>query len=138
MSRGDDERDTVAFFMARWHGKDDRVRLVAISKGADFEIDLSRFAEAETAFAYVDDVGSSVEILHGLAVDGRMSIPDRGPFMWLDGPRDCVLMRPTEQGRKDGRVSFRSHGLGEFCVEIYLVRPNGSVELLHENDFCFK
>lgn len=124
--------------MARWHGKDDRVRLVAISKGADFEIDLSRFTEAEPAFAYVDDLGTSVLILHGLAVDGRITISDRPAFMWLKGPRDCVLMRPTAEGTKDGRVSFRSLGVGEFCVEIYLVRPDGSVELLHENDFCFK
>lgn len=29
--------------MARWHGMDDRVRLISITHGADFEIDLSRF-----------------------------------------------------------------------------------------------
>jgi hypothetical protein len=124
--------------MARWHGKDDRVRLVAISKGADFEIDLARCAEVEPAFAYVDDLGTSVEILHGLTVDGRITIPDRPAFMWLTGPRNCILMRPTPEGTKSGRVSFRSHGIGEFCVEIYLVRRDGSVELLHENDFTFK
>ena len=46
-------RRIVAVLMARWHGKDDRVRLVDVSKGAAFEIDLSRFREAEPAFAYV-------------------------------------------------------------------------------------
>ena len=123
--------------MARWQGKDDRVRLVSISKGAEFAIDLSRF-EADTAFAYVDDSVSDVLILHGLAVDGRITIPDRPDFMWLKGPRDCVLLRPTAEARKDGRASFRSLSTGEFCVEIYAVRAGGSVEHLHENDFCFK
>ena len=124
--------------MARWHGKDERVRLVSISSGADFLINLSLCAEASPAFAYVDDVGCGVQILHGLSLDGRITIPDRPRFMWLDGPRDCVLLRPTEEGMKGGTVSFRSLGVGEFCVEIYLVRPDGSTELLHENDFCFK
>lgn len=120
--------------MAQWHGKDDRVRLASISSGADFVIDLARCAEA--AFAYVDDVGCGVQILDGLALDGRITIPDRPRFMWLDGPRDCVLLRPTDDGMKSGRASFRSLGVGEFCVEIYLVRSDGSTELIHENDFC--
>jgi predicted TIM-barrel enzyme len=114
------------------------VRLVSISQGADFELDLSAFSEAEPVFAYVDDVGAGVEVLRGLVVDGRMTIQNRPPFMWLQGPRDCVLLKASAEGRRDRRGSFRSLGVGEFCLEVYYVRPDKSVVLLHKDDFCFK
>jgi hypothetical protein len=115
-----------------------RVQLVSISEGADFEIDLSAFPEAEPVFAYVDDVGSGVEELRGLVLDGRMTIHDQPSFMWLKGSRDCVLLRATTEGIRERRASFRSLGVGEFCLEIYHVRPDRSVELLRQDDFCFK
>jgi hypothetical protein len=86
----------------------------------------------------VDDDATRILILEGLALDGRITIAGCPDFMWLKGLRDCVLMRPTKEGTRNGRVSFRALAVGEFCVEIYLVRPGGSIELLHENDFCFK
>ena len=114
---------------------DDRVKLVSITRGADFEIDVSRFA-MPAAFACVDDaVQGAVKVLEGLEVVGRITIADRGRFMWLDGPRDCVLMRALPGATK---ASFRSLGIGEFCVEIYYVPETGSPELLIEADFCFK
>lgn len=114
------------------------VRLVSISRGAEFEVDLSAFSEAEPVFAYVDDVKAGVEVLHGLVVDGRMMIQDRPRFMWLEGPRDCVVLKPNAEGMRDRRTSFRSLGVGEFCLEVYHVRPDQSVVLLHKDEFCFK
>jgi hypothetical protein len=109
--------------MAKWHGLDHRVRLVSITHGADFEIDLTGFSDSAPAFGYVDDAKCPVKVLE-----------NRPAFMWLDGPRECVLLRAS--GGKT--ASFRSLAVGEFCVEIYHVRPDGSAELLHQNDFCFK
>lgn len=116
----------------------DAVRLVNISRGAVFEIDLSRFAESEPAFAYVDDVRGGLDELRGLVTDGRITVADRPAFMWLQGPRDCVRLRVTPEGAREGRVSFRSKSVGEFCLEIYRLRPDGGAELVHQNDFCFK
>jgi len=120
--------------MAKWQGMDQRVRLVSIAHGADFEIDLSGFADPTPAFAYVDDYKAPVKLLENLSSDGTITIENRPVFMWLDGPRECVLLRATG-GEK---ASFRSLAVGEFCVEIYYVRPDGSAELIHQNDFCFK
>lgn len=114
------------------------VRLVSITHGAEYEIDLSPFAEADLLFAYVDDLGCGVEPLRGLVADGRVTIEGRPPFMWLDGPRDCALLRVTEDGRRAGRVALRSLAVGEFCLEIYRMRPGAGAELLHSADFCFK
>jgi len=122
-----------------WKGHDDRVRLVSISRGAEFELDLARFPDAEPTFAYVDDYDGSVEVLRGLEVAGTITIPDRPQFMWLEeGPRTCVLLRATAAGMGERRAAFRTLSVGEFCLEIYSVRPDQSVELLHQNDFCFK
>jgi hypothetical protein len=120
--------------MAKWQSMDPRVRLVAITHGADFEIDLTGFPDPTPAFAYVDDDGGSVEVLQNCSIDGHITIDDRPDFMWLRGPRACVQLRST--GGKT--ASFRSLTVGEFCVEIYYVRSDGSAELIHQNDFCFK
>lgn len=116
----------------------DPVRLVSITRGAEFEIDLSRFAEPNPVFAYVDDVRGSLDELRGLVIDGRITLADRPVFMWLQGARDCVRLRVTVEGARAGRVSFRSQSVGEFCLEVYRVLPDGGAELLHQNDFCFK
>jgi hypothetical protein len=120
--------------MAKWQGLDARVRLIKITDGANFEIDLTRFKDPAPTFAYVDDYKGSVEVLQNLRIDGSITIEDRPDFMWLRGPRECVRLRTT--GEK--KASFRSLMVGEFCVEIYYVAPDGSAELLHQNDFCFK
>lgn len=114
------------------------IRLVSISQGADFEVDLSASPEPEPVFAYVDDVGCSVEPLSGLVAEGRMTIEGQPPFMWLQGARTCVLLKAKAARGGGNLVSFRSLGVGEFCVEIYHVRPEGGVELLHQDHFCFK
>jgi hypothetical protein len=121
-------------FVAKWQGIDDRVRLVSITHGAEFEIDLTGFTDPTPAFGYVDDYKGSVKVLQNLSIDGNITTEDRPAFMWLQGPRECVLLRATG-GEK---ASFRSLTVGEFCVEIYYVRPDGSAELIHQNDFCFK
>ena len=114
------------------------VRLASISKGACFEIDLSAFLEPEPLFACVDDVGGWIKPLFGLVVAGRTIITDQPPFMWLQGSRDCVLLKTSAQGRQENRVSFLFLSVGEFCLEIYHISPDGNAELLYKNDFCFK
>lgn len=123
--------------MARWEANQS-VRLVDITHGADIEIDLSAFQEAEPVFAYTDDVGAGVEVLHGLEVAGRMTVEDQPPYMWLRGPRDCVLLRVTPEGAHGRHAAFRSLGVGEFCLEVYHMRSDMSPELLGRGDFCFK
>ena len=123
--------------MARWDGNQ-AVRLVSISHGADIEIDLSAFLEAEPVFAYVDDVGAGAEVLGGLEISGRMTVEGQPRYMWLDGPRDCVLLKATADGVQERRAAFRSLGVGEFCLEVYHVRPDTSVELVGKGDFCLK
>lgn len=120
--------------MAKWQSVDPRVRLVSITHGADFEIDLAAFPDPRPAFGYVDDTDGSVEVLQNLSVDGTVTIDHRPDFMWLRGPRACVQLRATG----GTAASFRALAVGEFCVEIYYLRPDGSVELVHQNDFCFK
>jgi hypothetical protein len=123
--------------MGRWD-LNQPVRLVSITDGADFEIDLSAFPEAEPVFAYTDDGGAGVKVLSGLEVTGRLTVPDQPAYMWLNGPRDCVLLKATPEGVRERRASFRSLGVGEFCLEVYHVRPDMSVALLRQDDFCFK
>lgn len=114
------------------------VRLVSISRGAEFVIDLSTFTEPEPLFAYVDDLDGSVEALRGSVIAGHITLYDQPPFMWLAGPRDCILLTPSAEGTEEGLLSFCSLSVGEFCLEIYHVRPDGSVVVLYRNDFCFK
>ena len=114
------------------------IRLTSISQGADFEIDLSAFPEKEPIFAYVDDVNGSVKPLSGLVVDGLLKIENQPSFMWLRGTRSCVLLKASLECRQGNLASFRSLAVGEFCLEIYHVRPDNSVKLLHQDDFCFK
>jgi hypothetical protein len=117
----------------------DLVRVVSTSEGGvGFEIDLSAFLEPEPLFGYVDDVGGGIKPLFGLVVAGRMIIADQPPFMWLEGSRDCVLLKTSAQGKQENRVSFLFLSVGEFCLEIYHISPDGSVELLYKNDCCFK
>jgi hypothetical protein len=111
---------------------------VRIINTFDFEIDLSAFLEPEPLFAYVDDVGSRIEPRFGLVVAGSIGIDDQPPFMWLEGPRDCILLKTSVQGRQEGHVSFFSPAVGEFCVEIYHLRPDRSAEVLYKNGFCLK
>ena len=114
------------------------VKLVSISQGAEFDIDLSAFPGAEPVFAYVDDLGSEVLPMFGLDIAGRMTIEDQPEYMWLNGPRNCVLLKTNAEGRRDRRVRLCSLGAGEFCLEIYHIRPDQSIELLYREDFCFK
>jgi len=115
------------------------VILRRISRGAEFEINLAAFPEAEPLFAYVDDVGCGVEPLEGLVVDGVIAIAGQPPYMWLKGLRNCVLLKAPADRREGTRAAFRSLGVGEFCLEIYHVLPNeGGAELLHRDDFIFK
>lgn len=124
--------------MARWDGNQS-VRLVGIScRGVDIEIDLSAFPEAGPVFAYADELGGRIEVLGGLEVAGRMTIEGQPPYMWLHGPRDCVLLKANADGARERRGAFRSRGVGEFCLEVYHVRPDLSVELIGRGDFCFK
>jgi hypothetical protein len=111
------------------------IQLVSISKGAEFSLDLSAFPEAEPEFAYVDDVKCKVEPLSGLVAQGRIKIEGRPPFMWLEGTRDCVLLKALGGAKT---ASFLSLAVGEFCLEVYHVRPDGDVDLLYQDDFCFK
>ncbi len=109
-----------------------------IEEGIVFEIDLSAFPETEPMFAYVDDVGSNVKPLSGLAVAGSKRIEGQPEFLWLKGTRDCVLLRATAALRRGSRVLFHSLGVGEFCVEIYHVSPEGDVRVLFRDDYCIK
>jgi hypothetical protein len=111
---------------------------MAITTGAEVEIDLSCFREPEPLFAYVDDVGCKVKPLSGLEISGKVTIENQPDFMWLKGKRDGVLLRATMECRQGHFASFRSLGIGEFCLEIYHVRPDQRVELLHQDDFAFK
>ncbi len=112
--------------------------MISITQGADFEIDLSAFSEKEPVFAYVDDGRCLVKPLSGLVIDGRLKLENQPPFMWLEGTRDCVLLKASLECRQGNIASFRSLEVGEFCLEIYHVRPDNSVKLLHQDDFCFK
>lgn len=118
------------------------VRLIDTSEGADFEIDLSYFPEPEPIFAYVDDLECSVMPLSGLVISGSMTIENQPNFMWLEGVRNCVILKTCKQ--QDGAesiqkfVSLRSLSVGEFCLEVYHVRPDCTVNLLYQNDFVFK
>lgn len=123
--------------MARWDANPS-VQLVSITRGAEISLNLSAFPEAEPVFAYADDVGTRIEVLSGLEVTGRMIIEGQPPYKWLDGPRDSVLLKATPAGVREGRAVFRSLGVGEFCLEVYHVRPDMRVELLGKGDFCFK
>jgi len=123
--------------MARWDATPS-VRLVSITRGAEIEFDLSAFPEVGPVFAYADDLGAGVEVLGGLEVAGRMTVEGQPPYMWLDGPRDCVLLRATPEGLRNRHAAFLSLGGGEFCLEVYRVKPDKSVELLGKGDFCFK
>tara|TARA_R110002096_G_scaffold29509_5_gene88964 strand:+ start:34608 stop:34964 length:357 start_codon:yes stop_codon:yes gene_type:complete len=114
------------------------IQLLSITRGADYEIDLTGFAEPEPSFAYVDDVGSKVQVLSGLVEVGRITIEGQPDFMWLEGARDGVLLKALPGGHEGEKVAFRSLGIGEFCLEIYHVGPNGAFELLRQDDFCFK
>jgi hypothetical protein len=118
------------------------VRLIDTIEGADFEIDLSYFPEPEPIFAYVDDLDCRVMSLSGLVIAGRMTIENQPDFMWLEGARNCVILKtckqPGDAESVQKFVSLRSLSVGEFCLEIYHVQPDGNVELLHQNDFIFK
>lgn len=114
------------------------VQLLSITYGADYEIDLTAFPEPEPSFAYCDDVGSKVKIHSGLVEAGKLTINDQPDFMWLEGPRDCVLLKASQTCREGDKVTFRSLGIGEFCLEIYHVAENGTPNLLRQDEFCFK
>jgi hypothetical protein len=118
------------------------VRLIDTIEGADFEIDLSYFPEPEPIFAYVDDLECQVMSLSGLVIAGKMTIENQPDFMWLEGARNCVILKtckqPGDAESVQKFVSLRSLSVGEFCLEIYHVRPDGTVKLLHQDDFIFK
>lgn len=105
----------------------------------DFEIDLRAFPEAEPMFAYVDDYASRAVPLVGMVAAGELVIPDRPQYIWLKaGDRRCVLLRANRQDAPNGIATFRTLTCGEFCVEIYHVRPDGGSEVIYQDDFCCK
>jgi len=114
------------------------IRLISITHGADYELDLTSFEEAEPQFAYVDDVGSDVRVLSGLMETGRITIENQPDYLWLTGPRDCVVLRASRDCRDGDEALLRSLGIGEFCLEIYHLRPDGKPNLLRQDEFCFK
>mgnify|MGYP001805047964 CR=1 FL=1 len=114
------------------------VQLLSITHGADYEIDLSAFPEPEPVFAYCDDVGSMVKIHSGLVEAGKRTIKDQPDYMWLEGPRECLLLKASLESRDGDKAKFRSLGIGEFCLEIYHIDQNKIPSLLRQDDFCFK
>ena len=62
---------------------------------------------------------------------------DGDNYMWLDGTRHCRLLRAT-QSRETNCASFRSRGVGEFCLEIYYVPTDAAPRLLWRDDFILK
>ena len=114
------------------------VREVSIRHGADLEIDLEAFSEREPIFAYVDDTGDGAKPLFGLDYEGRMVIRDQPDYLWLEGARDCTLFKVNEQGRRERRAVLRGLGIGEFCLEIYHVKPDQKIELIHKWNYTFK
>lgn len=114
------------------------VQEIGITHGADLQIELSYFSEDEPIFAYVDDTGDGVEPISGLEFHGRMVIDDLPDFMWLNGPRDCILLKVNPDGKKERRVQMRSLGVGEFCLEIYHIKPDRTAEVIYQNEYCFK
>ena len=114
------------------------VQEISITHGADLQIDLSHFKEPNPVFGYVDDTGDGVEPISGLELHGRMVINDQPDFMWLQGSRDCILLKVNADGEKERRVLMRSMGVGEFCLEVYHIKPDGTTEVIHQADYCFK
>ena len=114
------------------------IRLVTISKGAEYELDLAAFPEAEPLFADVDDYHGTVLPLKGLVIVGTVVIEDQPSYMWLSGTRNAVLLKASKEVREGSTATFRSLTVGEFCLEIYHVRPDGGVELLRQDDWVFK
>jgi hypothetical protein len=86
----------------------------------------------------VGEVGSKVELLSGLVVAGTLNIEGQPSYLWLNGPRECVLLKATGEAKRAGLASFCSLVVGEFCVEVYHLSPAGDACLLHQDDFCFK
>ncbi len=123
--------------MAQWDARR-ATRLVGITRGVEVEVDLGAFGEPAPTFACVDDTGAGVEALHGIEVVGRITVEGQPPYLWLQGPRDCVLLRATAEGVRAKRGAFRARAVGEFCLEVYRVRPDRGVELLGRGEFCFK
>jgi hypothetical protein len=113
-------------------------RFVSISRGAEIEIDLSDANSPLPAFAYVDDVGAEVLPRYGLRLEGRAVIHDQPQFMWLDGPRDCARLVVEPEALRDGLAALRSLGVGEFCLELYLLPHDGPPRRICHGDFCFK
>jgi hypothetical protein len=103
----------------------------------EYVIDLSGFSEVEPVFAYADDAhnGNRVGELRGLAVVGQMTVDGQH---WWEGPRNCVLLKTTPEGARERRATFCTLSDGEFNVEVYYVRPDMTVELIHVDDFIRK
>ena len=111
------------------------VYLHSITDGPRYGVNPRCFSEAQTLLAYCDDVGAEVDDLRGLRVVGRARIK-APPFMWLGDERDAVLLQVD--ATVEGGVSFRSRGVGEFCVEVYHARPDGTYVAIERDDFCLK
>ncbi|HEY1957748.1 MAG TPA: hypothetical protein VGH28_19140 [Polyangiaceae bacterium] len=120
------------------------VRLTSITEGAELEVDLHAFREAEPRFAYVDDVMEQ-RIAHGRAavvplrcfvLDGMLAVPNQDDYMWLRGDRHCVVLKAQRDARET--ASFRSLAVGEFCMEVYYLERDGRAAKLYQNHFSFK
>ncbi len=111
------------------------VYLRSITNGPRYGVNPRCFTEAQPTLAYCDDIGSEVDDLRGLRVVGRARFK-APPFMWLGDERECVLLQVD--ATFEGEVSFRSRGVGEFCVEVYHARPDGTYVAIERDDFCLK
>ena len=111
------------------------VYLRSIKDGARYGVNARCFTEERPVLAYCDDVGSQVDDLRGLREVGRARFTAE-PFMWLTGERECALLEIDLTFTGD--VSFRSRGVGEFCVEVYHARPDGTYVAIERDEFCFK
>jgi hypothetical protein len=118
----------------------DAVRVLSITRGAEYEIDLARFPEAEPLFAYVDDAGSMVRAGRGLVPYGWLTLPEateETPSS-LPDPRHATLLKACRDVRDGDKAIFLSLGAGEFWLEIHHVAPDGATRLLRQDDWCFK
>ncbi|MCA9692286.1 MAG: hypothetical protein KC636_21990 [Myxococcales bacterium] len=113
-----------------------RVRLVDLTHGPVFELDVAAFPEDAPRFAYYDDSGAQAEAVAGLVDEGHVELELPSGRGTLE-TRRCQLFRAT-RADDDARARLRSRTVGEFWAELYHVADDGPPELLWRDDFCLK